>query len=134
MVGCPPACSAVEYFLLRRGIDDLPRAGADRPFLAQVEVLECRPVLSFENVFWNNVDADVVFIGHKKEKSRRRDLEIDYHSIRIGRRGLINGLLHVDTPAHFGAEIAQGVEGVGDVLGAEWRAVAPSDAGAGFDR
>ena len=128
------ARAAVEHLLLRRGLDDLPRAGGDRPFLAQIEVLERRPVLPLEDVLRHDVDADVVFVGHEKEKSRRWDLEIDHHSIGIGRRGLIDGLLHIDTPAHLGAEIAQGVEGVGDILGAEWHAVAPSNAGAGLDR
>jgi hypothetical protein len=42
-------------------------------------------------------------------------------------------LLHIDAPAHFWAEVSEAVEGVSHILGTEWRAIAPPDAGAGLD-
>src|SRR6266581_2963171 len=64
----PPVRSAVEYLLLRRRVDDLPRTGGDRPLLCRVEMLERRPILSFKDVLWDDVHADVIFVGHKEEK------------------------------------------------------------------
>src|ERR1700730_6111685 len=96
-------------------------------------MFEGRPVLSLENVLWHDVDADIVFVGHKEKKPWRRDLEIDHHGVRIARCRVFHGLLHIHAPAHFGTEVAQGVERIGDVLGAERRAVAPGDAGTGLD-
>ena len=133
-LGRPPCRTPVEYLLLRRGVDDLPRAGRDRPLLGCIEVLKCRPVLPLEDVLGHDVDANVVFVCHEEEKAWRGNLEIDHDRIGIGRAGLFHRLLHVHTPAHLGAEIAQRVEGVGDVFGGERHAVAPGDTGAGCDR
>jgi hypothetical protein len=70
----------------------------------------------------------------KNKEARRGNLEIDHHGVRIARFRFGDRLLHVDSPAHLGAEIAQRVEGIDDILGAERLAVAPADAGAGLDR
>src|SRR5262249_31409962 len=80
-------------------------------FHYQIKMLERRPILAFEDVLRHDIDADIVFVRHKEEKTRRRDLEVDDDCVGVCRRRLLHCLLHIDTPAHFGAQIAQGVEG-----------------------
>ena len=70
----------------------------------------------------------------KKKNRGDGNLEVDDHGVGVARLGPRHRLLHVDAPAHLGAEIAQRVERIGDVFGAERLAVAPADAGTGLDR
>ena len=115
--------------------DDLPGAGRDRPALGEVEVLEGGPVLALEDVLRHDVDADVVLVGHEVEEARRRHLELDDDRVGVGRRRPPATNCWTSTPQRtLRPEVAQRVERVGDVLGAERLAVAPGDAGAGLDR
>src|SRR5215475_8475104 len=97
-------------------------------------MLKAGPVLPVEDVLRHDVDADVIFVRHEEEETRRRNFEIDDYRIGIGRSRLLDGLLHVDAPAHLGPEIAQAVQRICDIFGAERLAVAPADAGPRLDR
>jgi hypothetical protein len=132
--GARPCRTPVEYLLLQRRVGHLPRPGAHRPALGDVEMLESGPILPFENVLRHDVDADVVLVGHEKEETRRWNHEIHHHSIGVRRGRLRHRLLHVNAPFHLGAIITQGIQRIGDILGAERSAIAPFDAGPGLDR
>ena len=126
-LGRPPVVAAVDDLLLGRGEGHAPGAGGDRPVPGGIVVLEGRPVLSLEDVLRDDVDPDVVLVGHEVEEARRRDLELDDH--RVGVRGgrLLDELLHVDAPADLGTQVAQTIEREGDVFRAEGLAVANSE-------
>src|SRR5262249_31166085 len=107
--------------------------GRDWPVLLQIKMLERGPVLILKDVLRDDVDPDVVLIGHKVEETWRRHLERDDHGVWIGRPGLLHKLLHIDAPTHFWAQVSEAIEGVCHVLGTERHAIAPRDAGAGLD-
>ena len=130
----PPAIAPVEHFLGRRGVDDLPWSGRDRPVLLQVEGRECGPILALEDVLRNDVQADIVFVGeHVEEEARRRNLELDQRRVRIYDRRRFQHLLDVLSPFDLLAELVERVQRIGHVLGRERLAVAPVDPGAGLD-
>ena len=130
----PPAVASVEHLLRRRGIDDLPGARGHRPALLQVVRRERRPVLAFEDVLGDDVEADVVLVAeHVVEEARGWDLELDQRGVRIDHRRLIQHFLDVLAPLDLGAELVECVQRIGDVLGRKRLAVAPCDAGARLD-
>src|SRR5712691_8917553 len=96
-------------------------------------MLERGPVLLLKDVLRNDVDPDIVLIGHEVEETWGRYLERDDHSVRVGNPGLLHKLLHIDAPAYFWAQVSEAVEGVRHVLCTEWYAIAPRDARAGLD-
>ena len=104
------------------------RAGGHRQAIGDIEGFEGREVLALEDVLGHDVETDVVLVGHEVEEARRRNLE--FHQglgIALGGR-LLDEQVDVDAPPDLRPGIAHGVEGVGDVLGAEGLAVAPGDA------
>ena len=101
--------------------------------VGDIEGFEGRQVLALEDVLRHDVETDVVLVGHEVEEAWRRDLELHQGlGIALGGR-FFDEQVDVDAPPDLRPSIAYGVEGVGDVLGAEGLAVAPGDARAGDD-
>src|SRR5262249_14513931 len=96
-------------------------------------MLKRRPVLILKDVLRDDVNADIILIGHKVEETGSRHLERDNHRVGIRGPGLLHKLLHINAPAHFWAQVSEAIEGVSHILGTEWHTIAPPDAGAGLD-
>ena len=103
--------------------------------LLEIEGGEFLPVLALEDVFGNDVQADVVFVGEHVEKKRGAGtLNLSSVVLASITAAEFQHFLYVLAPFHLAAELVQRVEGIGDVLGGERLPVAPGDARAGLDR
>ena len=56
------------------------------------------------------------------------NFELEQRRIGVDHGGRVQHLLDVLAPFHLGAELVEGVERIGDILGGERLAVAPGDA------